>query len=322
MSHRLDLILKDSLKDPVKVVDTALQNLSYIYQKSSKRLREVRELFSVTKEGVELENKQVKPHKTGGKRWTNHKVKAMKGCIDKYSLYLQHIENVIADTKNRKGKYSLKDKRRQLENGSTLLDAAFFIDILEPMRRLSLATQDSKVDIIQMVTCIDKTREKYKRMLARLKKPDQVWELPTVKSLFSKISSEETYHSYQGTKIKNLMQAKRYLEKHAVSTVERIVDCFRERCGILVEGDQNGEDVRVGKESKEGDVIVHDVSKILNTNAWLLSLSQENLEDVLDSQLKAVERICTKFETPLSDVAVERVQGGVSFCCEVCHDLF
>lgn len=33
--------------------------------------------------------------------------------------------------------------------------------------------------------------------------------------------------------------------------------------------------------------------------------SQENLENVLDSQLKVVERICTKFKTPLSDVAVE-----------------
>ena len=44
-----------------------------------------------------------------------------------------------------------------------------------------------------MVTCIDKTREKYKRMLARLQKPNQVWELPTVNSLVTKLSTEETY---------------------------------------------------------------------------------------------------------------------------------
>ena len=117
----------------------------------------------------------------------------MKGCIDTYGLYLQHKENVIADTKNQTGKSSLKGKRHQFENGSTLLDAAFFIDILEQVRRLSLSTQHNKVDIIQMVTCIDKTREKYKRMLARLKKPDQVWELPTVNSLVTKLSTEETY---------------------------------------------------------------------------------------------------------------------------------
>ena len=123
-----------------------------------------------------------------------------------------------------------------------------------------------------MITCIDKTREKYKRMLTELKKRDQAWELPKVKSLVSKISSKETYHSYQGVEIKNLIQATRHLEKHAVSTVERIIDCFREGCGILVEGeDQNGEEVRVRKEPKEGDVIVHHVCKILNTNAWLLS---------------------------------------------------
>ena len=72
MSHRLDLTLKDALKDPVKVVDTALKNLFYIYQKSYKKLREVRELLSVIKEGVEFENEQIKPHKTGGTRWVDH----------------------------------------------------------------------------------------------------------------------------------------------------------------------------------------------------------------------------------------------------------
>ena len=147
-----------------------------------------------------------------------------------------------------------------------MLHAAFFIDILEPVRRLSLATQHNKVVIIQMITCIDKTREKCKRMLAGLKKQDQAWELPKFKSLVSKISSKETYHSYQGVEIKKLIQAKRHLEKHAVSAVERISDCFRGGCGILVEGeDQNGEEVRVRKEPKEGNVIVHDVCNILNT---------------------------------------------------------
>ena len=192
----------------------------------------------------------------------------MKGCIYKYGLCLQHIENVIADTKKQTGKSSLKGKRHQFEKGSTLLDAAFFIDILEPVRRLSLATQHNKVDIIEMITCIDKTREKYKRILTGLRKPDQAWELPTVESLVSKISSKETYHSDQGVEIKNLIQAKRHLEKHVVSTIERISDCFREGCGILVKGeDRNGEEVRVRKEPNEGDVVVHHVCKILNTNA-------------------------------------------------------
>ena len=58
------------------------------------------------KESVEFENEQVKPHKIGGTRWIDYKVKAMKRYIDKYGLYLQHIENVIADTKNQTGKSS------------------------------------------------------------------------------------------------------------------------------------------------------------------------------------------------------------------------
>ena len=44
LSHRLELALKDSLSDHMNDISASLVNLFYLYNKSSKKLRELRQL--------------------------------------------------------------------------------------------------------------------------------------------------------------------------------------------------------------------------------------------------------------------------------------
>ena len=92
LSHRLELAIKDALKKDMEEIDIAMRDLFYTYQNSGKRLRELRALYEVLKDVYEFENGQVKPTKSTGTRWIDHKLRAMKLFIDKRGLYLSHID--------------------------------------------------------------------------------------------------------------------------------------------------------------------------------------------------------------------------------------
>ena len=50
LSHRSELALKDSVDDVLTPVKKSLTNLFYLYQKSSKKLRELRKLHTVLRD--------------------------------------------------------------------------------------------------------------------------------------------------------------------------------------------------------------------------------------------------------------------------------
>ena len=73
-SHRLELALKDALADFTKPVDESLMHLYYLYQKSSKKLRELKKLFKDIKGDFEMFGDGVKPVKSTGTRWIDHQL--------------------------------------------------------------------------------------------------------------------------------------------------------------------------------------------------------------------------------------------------------
>ena len=66
LSHRLELAISDSLHKHLLSVKQRLCNLFYLYEKSSKKLRELRLLHKTLKNIYEFQNKQVKPAKSHG----------------------------------------------------------------------------------------------------------------------------------------------------------------------------------------------------------------------------------------------------------------
>ena len=99
LSHRLELAMKDSLKTFMSPVDDSLRHLYYMYKNSSKNLSQLKTLFKSLTEIYEYETKAIKPEKSTGTRWLDHKIKGMEKLTDKFGVYAAQIKNSI-DARN------------------------------------------------------------------------------------------------------------------------------------------------------------------------------------------------------------------------------
>ena len=84
----------------------------------------------------------VKPVKASGTRWISHKVNAMKLCLFKWGLYIEHLENMMND-KSVLAKDRAKIKG-YLKDRSKAEIPKYFIYLLCIASRLSLASQSEK----------------------------------------------------------------------------------------------------------------------------------------------------------------------------------
>ena len=107
---------------------------------------------------------------------------------------MQHIQTIIADTsKKASDGDALTGKVRKLKCASLVLRSALFIDLLDSARNFSVISQKAEVNILLMIdTCtLDDTILHYQMRLMKLKKdPAFVIELPTLKSVLSRIEGD------------------------------------------------------------------------------------------------------------------------------------
>ena len=202
-SHRLELALKDSLKEFFDPVDESLRHLYYLYKNSSKKLRELKNLYPLLKDQYEMYGAGVKPDKATGTRWIDHKLRATQKVVDKYGLYTQHLQNVIADTSKQTDRATLEGKFKKLIDASVLLRGAFFIDVLAEAKAFSLKTQKDDTNIIDIVESLESMKRNHERLLKRARKDENyVLKLPTSKSVVDEIEDDEDGEpTYQGQKV-------------------------------------------------------------------------------------------------------------------------
>ena len=75
-----------------------------MYQKSSKKLRELKKLFKDIKGDFEMFGDGVKPVKSTGTRLIDHRLCAMERVIGKFGLYTRHLGDFISQEKNSKNR--------------------------------------------------------------------------------------------------------------------------------------------------------------------------------------------------------------------------
>ena len=90
-SHRLELALKDALKEFIKPVDTSLMHLFYLYKKSSKKHRELKNFYHLLEGQFEMYSAGVRSLKATGTRWIDPKIAAMGSVIEKIGLCTQQF---------------------------------------------------------------------------------------------------------------------------------------------------------------------------------------------------------------------------------------
>ena len=144
MNHHLELAAKDAFSNTyLNEVSTMLVNLHFVYEKSPKRLRELRSLAEVMEEHIK------KPDRATGTRWVQHKSRALKSLILGYNFIVAHLKAMtsIESTVKPENKAKFKDYLTRLTSYKFALHMLFFDALLEPLAVLSFSLQGSSADL-------------------------------------------------------------------------------------------------------------------------------------------------------------------------------
>ncbi|CAB4003716.1 zinc finger 862-like [Paramuricea clavata] len=277
VAHRLELALSDALKTTeFQDVDDMLLKMYLLYKKAPKKVRQLKELHDLYKETMEFDEGGIKPKKSSGSRWISHKLAAMKMCLDKWGLYIQHLETMTEDeTITSKDKAKLKGYLKRWKSSRIPLLLALFIDILTIPSILSLTFQKEKIDPVQTAKALNKARER----LAQFEKK-AFKKLPNVRNFLSKIKEVDAQFFYQNVELSSFERHKVSVESKKNEYSEKIRQCLTNRL----------------EQEDEGQEILDAVVQILDCEGW--KDDNEFAED-------AIFAVYDKFEVPLKS-------GGMS----------
>ena len=131
LAHRLELAIKDALTGTVfDTVDDMLLRLYYLYNKSSKKFREIQDIISDLQQCLSFDDNGVKPIRASGTRWVSHKINAMKRVLSKFGAYTGHIASLTEDTYIKAtDRAKLKGYFNKWTDAKYLLGCAIFVDL-------------------------------------------------------------------------------------------------------------------------------------------------------------------------------------------------
>ena len=143
LNHRLELGVKDALsKTYMDEVSSMLINLYYVYEKSPKRLRELRSVGEVMEESIN------KPENAQGTRWLQHKSRAIQTLLHGYHVIATHLEAMAVDSRV-KPAYQVKFKAylKKLTSFKFVLHLLFFDALLNPLAALAFHTSKYRITL-------------------------------------------------------------------------------------------------------------------------------------------------------------------------------
>ena len=129
----------------------------YIYSTKNlqKKLSQLSDLHLELKDLYEFEQGGVKPLRSCRTRWIAHKTNAMRLLIDKFGLYMQHLEEIAADKSCKSDQRAkLKGYLTQWRKTSMLLNLGFYFELLQPASCLSLALQEEELDPVRAIDAL------------------------------------------------------------------------------------------------------------------------------------------------------------------------
>ena len=148
-------------------IDEMLLRLYYIYEKSSKKCRELQEVIADLGEFVSFTDKGVKPVRASGSRWISHKLSAMRWIISKYGAYTMHLVALSQDRSVRStDRAKLQGYCKQWVDSKYLLGCALFVDLLSPCAAFSKAMQADKIDILGALMSFLRSQKDVEKMMS------------------------------------------------------------------------------------------------------------------------------------------------------------
>ena len=212
-NHRLELALKDAFRQSpaFESIESFITNLYNLYQTSPKRLCCLSELVEAHEKSVQ------KPTKAGGNRWLDFKYTAMKNALEYFGIYLSHIEDLSNNDSQPKKWAELKGFLAKWEQATVSIHLAIYLDVLAPLRRLSLSLQSELHDPVKEIERVQQftwTMSKQKLIIdASIENKENATlthyaNLTHYDRLLNEIKETEGAYLYQDITIKNFIASK------------------------------------------------------------------------------------------------------------------
>ena len=169
-------------------------------------------------------------------RWISHKLGAMRLAIDKFVVYIVHMQEMSEDKSFPPAvRNKLKGYLKLWNTTSLLVKLCFFADLLEPFSKLSMAFQEDEIDPINAL-------RKIKSKLTNLKGKPLDQHL-SIKLLKRKIGSNNGRDFYNEFEIKNLDQEIEIIDKNSGRYLQHFFRVIDQR---FDSSDKNSELSRLG----------------------------------------------------------------------------
>ena len=148
-NHCFELAIKDAFKNiNFNEIDEMLMKFYYLYQKSPKRLRELKRIAETWEKSVP------KSCKSYGTCWIDHKLASMKIMLKNYGAYISYVESLSQTDSQALKRAELKGYLLKWKDASIPISLAIYLDVLSPLKRLSLSFQQELHDPVKGLRCI------------------------------------------------------------------------------------------------------------------------------------------------------------------------
>ena len=199
-NHRLELSIKDAFNGTFfDEIDTMLLKLYYLYKKSPKRLRELNEFGEIFEKIVP------KPSKSSGTRWISHKVQSMEIVLFNYGVFITHLESLAQTDSQALKRAKLVGFARKWVQAKYPIHLALYLDILQPIKVLSLVMQQEIHDPVVQLKHIRDFTWSMTKLSALLQ--ESIEKTTTHLTNFMKFQKEVTFkegaYIYQNIKLLN-----------------------------------------------------------------------------------------------------------------------
>ena len=229
-----------------------------------------------------------------GTRWITHKLTALQLLVDKFGLYLQHLQTMSEDKSFKAAdRQKFKGWLRKWQQARIPLTACLFIELLSPAKALSLAFQDDEIDIVATVGRIATA----KKQLERLERKDFL-DLPTVKRFLEKIEERDFAFQYQNVNLPSFEPAKESARRSKNMLLGRIKEAMETRLEV----------------AENRNVVL--ASTVLNCEGW--EKKDEYGEEDLGFADDVIAELYNHFKEPLSKAGLN---GTLNDLLDQWHDL-
>ena len=148
-NHCLELAIKDVFSETFfDEIDVMLRRIYYFYKNNPKRPRELKELGRIFEKTVQNPSKSTKTP------WIAHKVRAMEIILASHWIFMAHICSLSQTDSQALKRAEIEGLAKKWLQGK-YMHLAMFLDILTPIKTLSLTTQKKVHDPVNTIKRIN-----------------------------------------------------------------------------------------------------------------------------------------------------------------------